>query len=198
MSLMPLSSTPASATLPKAPETVLLRPQRSIGNVAMDVTVEEDHKDELEITEHPVEHGAPISDHAYLKPAQLTIKAGVSDASGKATSGDRRTVAAYEALRKLQASREPFDVVTGKRVYKNMQIKSLGVITDKDTEHVLMVTAELQEILIAYVRTVSVPRNRQRLAAKTAAPVDKGQVQAEPDKSAALKLIGGKGYRRAS
>lgn len=198
MTLMPMTATPSSVALPKAPETVLLRPQRSIGGIAMDVTVEEDHKDELEITEHPVEYGSPIADHAYLKPATLTIKAGVSDASNKATAGDRRTVAVYEALRKLQAGREPFDVVTGKRAYKNMQIKSLGVTTDKETEQVLMVTAELQEIIIAYVRAVSVPRSRQRLAAKTAAPVDKGQVQAEPDKSAALKLIGGKGYRRTS
>lgn len=198
MSLMPLSATPASVSLPKAPEPVLLRPRRSIGGIAMDVTVEESHTDELELTEHPVEQGAPISDHAYLKPATLTIKAGASDASSKATAGDRRTVAVYEALRKLQAAREPFDVVTGKRMYRNMQIKSLGVVTEKNTENVLMVTAELQEILIAYVRMVSVPRGRQRLAAKTAPVADKGQVQAEHDKSAALKLIGGKGYRRAS
>lgn len=42
----------------------VLRPQ---------VTLEERHTDELEITEHPVEQGAAISDHAYKRPAEVVI-----------------------------------------------------------------------------------------------------------------------------
>lgn len=37
-------------------------------------TIEENHYDDMEITEHPVEQGANIADHAFLKPAELTIK----------------------------------------------------------------------------------------------------------------------------
>lgn len=189
MSLLPQSSGATNA-LSKAPESVYVRPQRSIGGIVMDVTIEESHTDELEITEHPVEHGAAVTDHAYIKPANLTIRAGVSDASAKATAGDKRSVAAYEALRKLQRSREPFDVVTGKRVYRNMLISSLGVVTDQETENVLLFTAELREILIATIRTVSVPRSRQRLAAKTAPVADKGQVQTERKRTALSQAFG--------
>lgn len=175
--------------LTKAPQAVYVRPQRSIGGILMDVTVEESHTDELEITEHPVEQGAAVTDHAYVKPSTVTIKAGVSDASNKATAGDKRSAAVYNALLKLQGTREPFDVVTGKRVYKNMLIKSLAVTTDQTTENVLSVTAELQQIIIAHVNAVAVPRSRQKHR-KTNSPTDKGEKQAPPRRSALSQLFG--------
>jgi len=184
-----------NTTLSSSTETVYLRPKRSIGGLTMDVTIEENHSQEIEITEHPVEQGASVTDHAYLKPASLTIKAGVTD-SKAATAGDKPSVAMYEALRKLQGSREPFDVVTGKRVYKNMLIKSLSVQDDLATENALLVTAELQEIIMANVVAVNIPRARQKLR-RTNATTDKGKVQAvEVPKSASLQLVGGKGYRK--
>lgn len=175
--------------LTKSPQAVYVRPTRSIGGITMDVTVEENHTDELEITEHPVEQGAAVVDHAYVKPSTVTIKAGVSDASNKATAGDKRSVAVYNALLKLQGTREPFDLVTGKRVYKNMLIKSLAVVTDQATENVLMVTAELQQIIIANVVAVAVPRSRQAKR-KTNAPTDKGEQQAPPRRSGLSQLFG--------
>lgn len=38
------------------------------------VTIEEVHNDELEITEHPVEQNAPIADHAYKRPSEVVIQ----------------------------------------------------------------------------------------------------------------------------
>lgn len=38
------------------------------------VTIEELHRDDMEITSHPVELGAPISDHAFMRPAEVVIK----------------------------------------------------------------------------------------------------------------------------
>jgi hypothetical protein len=177
--------------LTKSPQAVFVRPTRSIGGIIMDVTVEENHTDELEITEHPVEQGAAVVDHAYVKPSTVTIKAGVSDASSKATAGDKRSVAVYNALLKLQGTREPFDLVTGKRVYKNMLIKSLAVVTDQTTENVLMVSAELQQIIIAHVVAVAVPRSRQK-SRKTNATTDKGEQQAQPRKRTGLSQLLGR------
>lgn len=63
--------------------------------------------------------------------------------------GDRnRPTRTYKQLLSLQASREPFTVITGKRIYKNMLIRNLSVVTDQDTENVLVVSADLQEIII--------------------------------------------------
>lgn len=44
-----------------------------------DATIEEVHNDELEITDHPVEQGASISDHAFKRPPDVVITAGWSD-----------------------------------------------------------------------------------------------------------------------
>ena len=49
---------------------------RTIMGLFADVTVEEKHKDELKITEHPTEVGAPINDHAYKEAPEVTIKVG--------------------------------------------------------------------------------------------------------------------------
>lgn len=197
MSLLPVPTMPPmprANVLSNAPQTVYVRPMRSIGGLYMDVTVEESHTDELEITEHPVEQGAAVTDHAYLKPAQVTIKAGVSDSTvGKAGDiegvGDRRSVQAYQALLDLQGTREPFDVVTGKRVYRNMLIKSLGVTTEKNTENVISFSAELRQVILVSVRAVAIPR-RRRKHAKTGDVTNKGQVQAEPKRSGLSKLFG--------
>lgn len=42
-------------------------------------TVEETHEDELELTDQPVEQGAAITDHAYVRPSNLTVVCGWSE-----------------------------------------------------------------------------------------------------------------------
>ena len=180
-----------SGVLNSNTEAVYVRPARSIGGIALDVTVSERHDDDLEITGHPVEQGAEITDHAYPNPAKVTVEAGHSDAGGSSdgsSGGDRRCVEVYEALRELQRSREPFDLVTGKRVYSNMLIKSLSVVTDAQSETVLSVKAELQEVLIATAQAVSIPRSRQRHASRTGGVDQKGQKQAEPVNKSAMRI----------
>jgi len=140
------------------------------------VTVRERHRDELEITRHPVEFGASITDHAFKRPAEVIIQCGWSNSpspsvAGKVASATEPSALipwrkggdfisnVYEALLKLQASRDPFVVYTGKRVYQNMLFASLDVETDETTENALMVTARLQEIIIAQVTVTEIPRN---------------------------------------
>lgn len=159
--------------------TVTLRPQRSLGGIAFDVVVEEQHEDTLEITEHPVEHGASISDHAFMKPAAVTIRAGISDGSGS-VAGEKAGVSVYEALQALQKARQPFDVITGKRKYRNMLIETLTVLTDADSENALVVTADCREVIIVKTQTAFVPpRSRHRNAGKTGGTANKGQKQAK-------------------
>ncbi len=72
---------PAPATDPKSGE------QRPAKPLVAQVTLEEIHRDELEITEHPVERGAAISDHAYKRPAEVIIRCGWSDSKPVNPSG---------------------------------------------------------------------------------------------------------------
>jgi soluble lytic murein transglycosylase-like protein len=50
---------------------------RKIGMIIPDVVVSEKHSDTLEITEHPVETGAAISDHAYKRPSEVVMEVGL-------------------------------------------------------------------------------------------------------------------------
>lgn len=43
------------------------------------VTVDETHHDDLQITDHPVGQGAPMSDHAFKRQPEVTIRCGFSN-----------------------------------------------------------------------------------------------------------------------
>ena len=127
-------------------------PTRSIGSFNATVTIEESGRDEIEITQHPVQQGATISDHSFVKPSTLTLSV-MWDAS---TAPLNET---YAKLIELQRAREPIDVVTGKRIYKNMLIRAISQTTDATTENALKINLELQEIIITALKVTSVQAN---------------------------------------
>lgn len=138
---------------------VLLRNKRQIGTIIPQVVVDEQAIDDLMITSHPVESGANITDHAVKQPSTVYMRCGWSY-SGTLTNITSAGLApgprqAYEQLLALQASREPFDLVTGKRSYKNMLIRRLTQVTSIETENALVIDVEMQEVLIADVQGMS-------------------------------------------
>ena len=187
--------------------TAIFKPKRRLGSIRAQVTIEEQHTDDLVITEHPVEQGANISDHAYKRPAEVTIRVGWSN-SGLQSLGSIVTSAysavtgtgelklnyikdVYAKLLKLQESRIPFDILTGKRSYKNMLFRSLSVTTDQTTENALLVTAVCSQVIMVQTRTVIVPpREQHKDPAKTAPVEDKGTKQLQ--KSGLYTAFGGK------
>lgn len=136
-------------------------PQGQIGDITVQATLEEVHTDFLEVTEHPVQFGAAITDHSFKRPSQLVMRCGwtnstagqlidaafalVSD-SYAATSDD--VAAIHSQLRAIQESRQPFTVVTTLRVYQNMLLTSLVVTRDEKTSQALMVTATMRSVII--------------------------------------------------
>ncbi|MEJ2896222.1 phage baseplate protein [Bordetella avium] len=131
--------------------SIFIRRKRSIADVIPDVAVEEIHSDDLIVTDHPVEQGASISDHAFKKPAEVALRYGWSNSS--AVNNVMRgglTVSVedvYQKLLALQESREPFDLITGKRAYNNMLIVSLKVETNIITNDVLYISAICRQII---------------------------------------------------
>lgn len=126
---------------------------RSIGGYIPDVVLEERHEDRLEITEHPIENGANITDHAYKQPAEVEIRVMWRQNYTPVGSflfgnqiGSKSDV--YDGLLRLQRDRTLIDVVTGKRTYKNALIEELRVTTDGDTENALEVRARIKELII--------------------------------------------------
>ena len=156
MSLIPAGVTVLAAFVEGLISPVLFLP-RSIGGFVADVTVEEDHVDELSITEFPVEQGAAITDHAFKVPARCRILCGYSNSS-LSSGGDPNYVrSVYDQFLQLQASREPFVIFTGKRIYQNMLIQRLHTKSDKDNEYVLMLDVECREIQLVQTQTTTVP-----------------------------------------
>ena len=180
-------------------QLINISPQRSIGGIVAQATVEEVHTDELTITDHPVEMGANISDHAFLRPAEVTIRCGWSNSGGDSLSGvlggstgDSYVRSIYQKLRELQGLREPFDLATGKRNYKNMLLVSLSITTDPRTENALMVTATCRQIIIVKTQATTLPpRDSQSMPEKTSVVIKQGFKQPtfgpEPSPGGALK-----------
>lgn len=156
---------------------------RNIGGFVANVTIEEDHNDEIEISDHPVEQGAEVSDHAYKRPPTVVITAGWSNSSIEALGNPFYVQQVYDALLNLQASLQPFEIVTGKRIYENMLMKRLSLKTDEKTEHALLVTAECRNIQIVSTQTVSSgtgdPKNMKD-PVSNAAVTNVGTVSAKP------------------
>ena len=129
---------------------------RNVAGFVADVTVEEEHTDELTITDHPVEYGASITDHSYKMPARLVLRLGWSNSSPQATDDDYvREV--YANMLALQADRSPFDVTTGKRQYTNMLFQTLSMTTTEETENSLQLTASLREVIIVQTQFTTTP-----------------------------------------
>lgn len=161
--------------------TGLIVAKRSIGSITADITIEESGTDELAITEHPVEQGAAIVDHAYKRPATLTLRVAWSNSSPQAGGDDGYVRAIYAKLLALQVKREPVDIVTGKRSYSNMLLRTVAMTTDESTEYALFCTVTCQEIIIVQTETTSVPpASDQASPEKTAATINTGTKQPIP------------------
>ena len=175
-----------------------------------DVTLEETHMDEVVPTDHPVERGAMISDHAIVMPAELSMVVGWSnsrpliDQSARAATNNILTASAigqlipasntlyntaltkspllqkiataaaigdiaqnvndvlngtystqqyvdkvYKKLLRLKDARELFEIMTGRRIYKNMLLTGLQVTTEARTENSMVVRMTFREMLLA-------------------------------------------------
>lgn len=195
-----LLSTLVNSTYSETAGSLLLSGRgRTIMGLFADVTVEEKHKDELKITEHPTETGAPISDHAYKEPPEVTIKVGWSESAGKLNGflgdtvlgGNTSLSIIYQTLLQLQDRAVPLIISTGKRLYTNMLIKSLNCTTDLQTENVLMIEMTFKKVIIVKTRETLIALENQANPADTAAVSNGGTVQAkEVDTSILGQLTG--------
>jgi hypothetical protein len=173
-------------------EDILLRQGRSIAGIVPQVVVEEKHRDELVITNHPVQNGANITDHAYKQPSMVSLRYGWSS-SGALYSLDLGAPSVddvYSMLLKLQESRQPFDVVTGKRNYSNMLIRSIDLVTDKTTEKSIIVDVLLQQIIIVETQSATLKSASVMSMPEKTAPVTNAGVK-QPVKSVLYQLSQG-------
>lgn len=83
------------------------------------------HKLSSRLGTEPVESGVEVHDHVTALPARLELEGSVSDLT---QAGAARPAEAYQAMARLHASGEPFEVITAWRAYGEMVIESLDAI----------------------------------------------------------------------
>jgi Dit-like phage tail protein len=152
-----------------------IKPKRNIGGLIAQVTIEEAHHDTSEVTDQPVEQGSNISDHAFNRPQELTIRCGWSNSgyvslfnaandvlsvlSGGAggTGGNNYVNGVYDKLLKMKTTFELLDINTARRQYKNMLLRDLDVVTDWRTENSLVIRATFKQIIMATTSSATFP-----------------------------------------
>ncbi|HCC5863758.1 TPA: hypothetical protein M5853_001547 [Klebsiella aerogenes] len=176
--------------------TLFQQQSRRIGLIVPSVVVSEKHSDTLEITEHPVETGAPVSDHAYKRPSEVVMEVGFAgggslldfiDTSSLGLTLGLSPKETYQQILDLQTCRIPFDVVTGKRLYSNMLIRAIEVTTDRTSENVLMAVLTLREVIITQTQQISVAdKADMKEGANTSAVINSGTKSAKPQNESLL------------
>lgn len=156
---------------------------RHIGLIVPQVVVREKHTDSIEITSHPVQAGANISDHAWVKPGEVIIDCSFSSGGSLLDFADTAAYGitvglnpteVYQQLLNLQKSCEPFEVVTSKRTYSNMLMRQIEVTTDKTTQHILACSLTLIEVLFSSTENIPTAEKSAMKNGVSTAPTQNG------------------------
>ena len=121
----------------------------------LDASISESHTGEVEVTEHPIERGADITDHARPKPDRVTIEGLVSNTPlhrVPVQNGDADT--AYTILRDIKDKAKLVKVITAKRVYTNMIMEHLNVPANVKVGDSLQFTAQFKEVVVVQNKTI--------------------------------------------
>lgn len=174
-------------------------PSRSIGGIIAQVTIEEVERYSTTITEHPVEVGANVSDHAYINPTEVVLRVGWSNSGYAALGGALAALSTaqslsqvigdftspayvtgiYNQLLNLWLNKIPFTIVTGKQQHTNMLIRDMTITTNVDTENGLIATISCRHLFFATTTTTTIPDNSVAANPQnTSSPVPTGQAQA--------------------
>lgn len=164
-------------------EQVAARTSISDGTTAyfFDAVMRIEHLTSTRITEHPVQTGANISDHAFELPARISLEIGMSDVldvykKGQFSDYSSKSVSAYQVLESLRKKRLPLTVTTRLNTYYNMLIENIMAPDDFKTTFGLRAIVHLRQIITAQVPKVQVVSKRKQVTDTT----NKGPVQSTP------------------
>lgn len=131
-----------------------------IGRFVLDVSLDESHTFEADVTEFPSETGATLTDNIRPKPIKVSVTGIVSDsplgsnADNSASIADLppgtlsllRSAQAFEYLKSIWESRDVVDIRTSIGTFDNMAMTSFDIPRSKETTGGLKFTASFQQI----------------------------------------------------
>jgi hypothetical protein len=141
--------------------------------IQFDASLTERYSRTKEVTAHPVESGADITDHTRTLPKEIEIHGWVSDdpiiflkslrATPSVLGGNPLTRAfdAWTELNRIMDEESTVKVVTELDEFDSMVLTNIDVTKDKDTGRILDATITLREIVIATTEVTEAPEPTQ-------------------------------------
>jgi hypothetical protein len=123
----------------------------NINGMTFDSWLQLNHNTELTITQHPVETGAPITDHSFSNPWRFSFTLGMTDTATTPSVGGTasRSVNAYNAIVAMQQSRQFLTLTCKYGTYRNILIQSINATDDWQTVNASRLTVVLQQVIVA-------------------------------------------------
>ena len=117
-----------------------------------------DHEQSCIPTQHPVQTGYNISDHAVLQPARLVLDVSMSDAIGAYSTGmwsgnPSKSVSAFQQMLTLMQNRALLTINTRLQTYENMLLVNVRSADNQRNYFGLAMTLTFQQLIISTVNT---------------------------------------------
>jgi len=141
--------------------------------IQFDASLSERYTRTKEVTNHPVESGADVTDHTRVLPLEITIHGWVTDdpiiflkslrALPSVSGGSplTRSFDAWRELNRIMDEESTLKVVTDLDEFENMVLTGIDTIKEKDTGRILDATITLKKITIATTEVVDAPEPQQ-------------------------------------
>lgn len=140
-----------------------------IGEVSLDVSIQESHGITAEVTSHVVEDGSQQSDNHRVLPRTLSITGKVSDiplavdypaqtaigSISAAIKGDDPVQNAFQEFERYFDQHVKIDIVTGLKTYTDMYLTAFNVTRNADTGRVLAFTMTAQQVITSTTSAVA-------------------------------------------
>lgn len=123
-----------------------------------DANFDENHEYSKRITTHPVEDGAPISDHIISEQTAVDLLISfVDDPINEVVTGFDRARRKFRELKSIFDAEETFQLVTGLEVYDNVAIERISVPRTNRTGYAVEARVSFKQLSIANQILVTVP-----------------------------------------
>ena len=141
----------------------------SIGELVLDVALEETHARQARITEHPVESGCTIADHIQALPESVQLEGVISNTPlsflGLPIFDTREWVQeAFKKLEELFQSGQTVDIVTTLKTYTAMALESLSIHRNAHNSEALRFTCCAKAIRKADSVVIQIPKPKVKRA----------------------------------
>ncbi len=132
-----------------------------IDSIELDILVEQEHKLESEVCEHPVEDGFPVADHVIRKPIKLSMVVGITQSPvtwlDKLGQKEDKVVNALMEFKRIYKDAQPITIVTPTDIYSNMVMTSAAFPRNVDNKNLLRIPCEFVQIRKVNAKTTDIP-----------------------------------------